>query len=225
MLIENAKPLLIVWLPVNTPKIISGAVSLLKDLGLKDASLERGSSFINDTVDFVVSRTQENDKVLTHIPIPFYFYERTSNAKDASDDATGFLLDSVSENIDISYPETPTADTPGSTKATVLTVRNTINCNFRVKMNSTIVSVLRFLLKKVLTDKDLARNVRFAFFWNEYVLSYCKMVNYDEEPITGTDLTLLKMKLETFQYDSDEGVQQVAEIKPLSGLVSYFRPL
>ena len=51
------------------------------------------------------------------------------------------------------------------------------------------------------------------------------MVNYDEEPITGTDLTLLKMKLETFQYDSDEGVQQVAEIKPSSGLVSYFRPL
>lgn len=212
MLVGNARPLLIVWLPVNAPKLITDISSLLKG---------RGTSFIGDAVDFVVFRTQENDRTLTQIPIPFYFYERTSNSKDASDDAMGFLLDSVSENIDISYPETPTAETNGSTKSAVLTVRNTINCNFRVKMNSTIVSVLRFLLKKVLTDKEMARDVRFSFFWNEYVLSYCKMVNYDEEPITGTDLTLLKMKLETFQYDSDDPASSVAKVTPGTGLISY----
>jgi len=196
MLLENVKPLLIVWLPVT-------AVNLSEGLDLSGVKI--GDSNLQDAVDFVIKRTKENDVLVGQIPIPFYFYERLSSEKDASDEAMGFLLDSVTENIDISYPESPTSDTTNEQKASVVTVRNTINVSFRVKLNSTIVSVLRFLLKRVLTNKETVKNIRFSFFWNEYVLSYCKMINYDEEPITGTDLTLLKMKLETFSHPGTVG--------------------
>lgn len=183
MLVDNAKPLLIVWLPVTTK-------ALLDETPLAP----------------LVIRTlpKENESLIGQIPVPFYFYERLSNAKDASEDMMGFLLDSVTENIDISYPESPTANTNGNTKATVVTVRNTIQANFRVKMNTTIVSVLRFLLKRVMTNKNIATKIRFGFFWKEYVITYAKLVNYDEEPITGSDMTLLKLKLETFNYPGEE---------------------
>lgn len=204
MLVENAKPLLIVWLPMTAFGLSSETISKINGKLYRSESMKIGDSWLDDTLDFVLSRTVENERVLGHIPIPFYFYERLSNEKDAGADTTGFLLDSVSEHINISYPESPTADTPGSTKASVLTVRNTIDVNFRVKLDSTIVSVLRFLLKRVLTNKNTAKNIRFSFFWNEYVLSYCKMVDYDEEPITGSDLTLLKLKLDTFNYLTTE---------------------
>ena len=201
MILENVKPLLIVWLPVTSPD----------DISRLDFSTDLGNSFMNDAVDFVTRRTKENRYLITSIPIPFYFYERLSNDKDSSDDVTGFMLDSVEENIDLSYPETPTANTLGNTKAAILTIRNTIDVSFRVKMNSTIVSVLRLLMKRVLTDYDTAKYIKFSFYWNEYALSDCKIIDYNEAAVTGTDLTVLKIKLESFQPGEENSTDQASQ--------------
>lgn len=195
MLLENVKPLMIVWLPIT--------VSTEKPA----TELPIGSSWLDYAVDFVTLKTVENSTYIGSIPIPFYFYERLSNAKDASDDATGFLLDSVEENIDLSYPETPTANTMGNTKATILTIRNTLEISFRVKMNSSIVSVLRALLKRVLTNYETAKNIKFSFFWNEYLLLDAKLIDYNEAAVTGTDLIALKIKLENFQPGEETKTQ------------------
>lgn len=195
MLIGNAKPLMIIWLPVKGIGNLFGAN--WTSLG----SLNLGSSWLNDAVDFVTRRSTENDYAITHVPIPFYFYERLSEGKDDSPNMEGFLLDSVTENIDIEYPDTPSTSTKEfhNEDNNIIKMRNTIEASFRVKMDSTIVSVMRMLMKRVLTNMDFATDVRFSFFWNEYIMSRGKCLDYNEAPISGTNLTLLKFKWETYQ--------------------------
>ena len=189
------KPLMIIWAPVSYLSF-----GELTNLGSFDLSIA-GSSFLNDAVDFVARRTKSNNYLITRIPIPFYFYERLWSDKKDNDNAAGFLLDSVSESIDLEYPETPSTDVK-NTDNSVVRVRNTVEIAFRVKMNSTLVSVFRFLLKRMMTDIETAINLRFSFYWNEYVLSTAKCLDYNEAPIPGTNLTLIKMKLETFKERS-----------------------
>lgn len=216
MITGDARPVLIVHFPIE---LYIGIPDIIPNIGVSWKG-----SIPSDVVNFITRRTRENENLVGSVPIPFYFYERTSSAKDASDEAMGFMLDTIEENIDISYPETPTANTPGSTKATVLTIRNTIDIAFRVKMNSTIVSVLRALLKRALTDYDTAKNIRFSFFWNEYVLSNCKMVDYNEAAVTGTDLTVLKLKLETFQPGNETATDTAGTTLDLPE-VSFTKPV
>ena len=217
MILENVKPLLIVWLPITDPL----STFLTKQPSLNLSSL--GPSWLNEAVGYIQRKTTADKGVIGYIPIPFYFYERLLGIESNSDEAAGFLLDDVSENIAVSYPETPTASTPGSTKATVLTIRNTIELSFRVKLGSTIVSILRFLLKRVMTDYETAKNIRFSFYWREYALSACKLCDYNETPATGTDLTILRMKLETFKPGEPGAGAQTASTggEPLPTNIGY----
>ena len=224
MLLENVRPLLIVWLPITTrqPNASTSNISEATET-LEKAPSE--SSWLDTGVNFVLNRIKEPDKLVGAIPVPFYFYERLSNSKINSDETAGFLLDSVSESISLSYPETPTTGIVGEEKAKVVTVRNTIDVAFRVKLGSTIVSTLKFLLKSALTDYKTARNIRFGFFWRDWVLSVCKIVDYNEAPITGTDLTMLKIKFETFQPNAGSETSQAATVSSINpSAVTYSRP-
>lgn len=215
MLIGNAKPLMIIWLPVKGIGNLFGAD--WTSLG----SLNLGSSWLNEAVDFVTRRNKENNYTWSHVPIPFYFYERLSEGKDDSPNMEGFLLDSVTENIDIEYPDTPSTSTKEfhNEDNNIIKMRNTIEASFRVKMDSTIVSVMRMLMKRVLTNMDFATDVRFSFFWNEYIMSRGKCLDYNEAPISGTNLTLLKFKWETYQ-EAATAVKEVAKTSdvPAGGL-------
>lgn len=212
MLIENAKPLMIIWLPV---KALTGLVgSDATNLG----KLDLGASWLNDAVDFVTRRNKENSYLITHVPIPFYFYERLADNKDQSPNSDGFMLDSVTENIGIEYPDTPSTSTKEfhNQDNNIIRMRNTIEASFRVKMNSTLVSVMRMLMKRVLTNIDFATDVRFSFFWNEYIMSRGKCLDYNEAPVSGTNLTLLKFKWEHYE-EAAGATPQTPKTSPTPG--------
>lgn len=198
---------MIIWLPVLVPGLTDIGEWLVSKVGL---------GFINGNSPIPLVRTRLVKDAAGYVPIPFYFYERLSNAKDATDESVGFLLDNVTENIDLTYPESSTTGIQGSEKPPVVTIRNTIEVSFRVKTGSTLISVFRMLLKRGLTSYDMAKYIRFSFYWREYVITTAKLVDYNEEPLTGTDMVLLRLKLETFQ--ESEAATQV-EASKIEGVV------
>ncbi len=214
MLLDEVKPLLIIWLPLKTEWL-----SFLTDKNLLSPS-EQGSTWRAAT-DFVVRRSvqnQDSSLIVARIPIPFYFYERLSSNKDDGDLATGFLFDSVSESIDMDYPDVPTVieGINGEQQPKQMArVKNTIECSFKVKMGSTIVSVLRYLLKRVLTDVSVAKDLRVSFYWREYAISHARVTDYNEAPVGNTNLTMIKLKMATYRTDAvtetEGGANQINE--------------
>lgn len=199
MLLDEVKPLLIIWIPVKT-----NFLSFLQDTNLLSAG-EQGSTWKGAT-DFVLRRTVQgqdsNALIVSRIPIPFYFYERLTSNKDDSDLSTGFLFDSISESIDMDYPDVPTVVEELNQEAQpkqMVRVKNTVEASFKVKNGSTIVSVLRFLLKRMLTDADMAKDLRVSFYWKEYAISHARIMDYNEAPVGNTNLTLLKLKMATYR--------------------------
>lgn len=221
MILENVKPLMIVWLPVEA--------SLGFDFGLTTTRI--GEGMWDKTVDFVLRRTSGDRKLkVAEIPIPFYFYENIGSDKKNDENTTGFLLDSCSENIDVSYPDSPT--TQSDTTATAVAnlkvdetfiVKNTLDVSFRVKLGSTPVSIFRALMKRVLTNPEIIKNLRFSWFWREYVMGYAKCVDYNEEPISGTDLVMIRIKFQSYNQTTQETSAGSADAgaKPIDGLVEY----
>ena len=61
------------------------------------------------------------------------------------------------------------------------------------------MSVLRFLLKRVLTDVETAKDLRVSFYWREYAISHARILDYNEAPVGNTDLVLLKLKMATYR--------------------------
>lgn len=193
MILDNVKPLMIVWLPVG------GKMAEIGDWFGKQFTFDTGekSSFVDDAVNFVFNRTTNYKQAVTSIPIPFYFYERLANV--AGDDVTGFLLDSVTENIDITYPDTPTTQSDsvaGALADKTFALKNTIEISFRVKNGSTLVSVFRSLMKRVLTEPDTVRDILFDFYWHEYIMKNARVADYNESPVGTTDMTMIKIKLQ-----------------------------
>lgn len=213
MLLGDAKPIMILWMPIFNPlaSLFNSVDKLTQMFGYSVA----GVSWMGDSVNWVDKRIRENTKSITKIPIPFYFYERLGNDKENSDFATGFLLDSVTEAIALTFPDA--ASSAAKIKdptATTLNIRNTIDVTFRVKMGSTIVSVLRLLFKRALTDYQIANELLVDFIWNEYVITNARIIDYNEDPQTGTDLTMIKIRLETVQEEQGTIASVVSEAFP-----------
>lgn len=212
MLLDEAKPLLILWLPIKVSWL-----SWLSDENLLSPA-EQGSTW-RDALDFVIRRSvqnQDSSLIAARIPIPFYFYERLTTNKDDSDLATGFLFDSVTESIDMDYPDVPTVIEDINSELQpkqMARVKNTIEASFKVKTGSTLVSVLRFLLKRVLTDVSVAKDLRVSFYWREYVISHARILDYNEAPVSNTDLVLIKLKMAT--YRSEESNTTTGQATPI----------
>ena len=209
MLLDEVKPLLILWLPIKATWL-----SALQDTNFLSPA-EQGSTW-RSAIDFVVRRSvqnQDSNLIVARIPIPFYFYERLTTNKDDTDLSTGFLFDNISESIDMEYPDVPTVIEGIQDEMQpkqMARVKNTIEASFKVKTGSTIVSVLRFLLKRVLTDVSTAKDLRVSFYWREYAISHARILDYNEAPVGNTDLVLLKLKMATYRTEETNTTQNNA---------------
>lgn len=219
---------MIIWLPVG---VDYGTTELAEIAGNLISKV--GYSFKNDAVDYVLRRTVNEKITFTRIPIPFYFYENLVEDKSNNANQTGFILDSCTENIDLSYADTPTTQSSSVGEAVgsalnannTFTVKNTLEVSFRVKNGSTIVSVLRALMKRVLTDPSTARDIRFSWYWREYIMTNSKCIDYNEAPITGTDLTLIKIKLQKTGSEEEKSTGDVGSEEGFTGRVTYDVPI
>lgn len=227
MILQNVKPLMIIWLPVGAAY---GTTELVEIAGNLNNAI--GDSFKNDAVDYVLRRTVNEKVTFARIPIPFYFYENLFESKSNAANQTGFILDSCVENIDLSYADTPTTQSSSVGEAVgsalnannTFTVKNTLEVSFRVKNGSTIVSVLRALMKRVLTDPLTARDIRFSWYWREYIMSESKCIDYNEAPVTGTDLTLIKIKLQKTGSEEEKSGGDTLKEEHFEGKVKYEIP-
>lgn len=195
MILENVKPLLIINYP--TKNLLFGTETIG---GIVEWVKERTSGWATDWVIRRTSNTQGQE--IIRVPIPFYFYERLADVKSNEDLFTGFLLDSCVENIDLAYPDTPTTQIVTDDKSNQPTlalndafmIKNTIEVGFRVKNNSTLVSIFRAMMKRLVTDTEVAKNTRFSWYWRTFILTDAKLLDYNEAPVGNSDLTLIKMK-------------------------------
>lgn len=209
MLLDEVKPLLILWLPIKT-----NWLSALHDTSFLSPA-EQGGTWRN-IVDFVVRRSvqnQDSNLIVARIPIPFYFYERLTANKDDTDLSTGFLLDNISESIDMEYPDVPTVIEgiqDDMQPKQMARVKNTIEASIKVKTGSTLVSVLRCLLKRVLTDVTTAKDLRVSFYWREYAISHARILDYNEAPVGNTNLVLIKLKMATYRSEETNMTQNDA---------------
>lgn len=215
MILENVKPLLIINYPTKNllfgSETIGGIVNFVK---------ESTSGWVTDWVVRRTSNTQGSGTI--RVPIPFYFYERLADVKSNEDLFTGFLLDSCVENIDLAYPDTPTTQIvtdSGTNQPTLalndaLMIKNTIEVGFRVKNNSTLVSIFRAMMKRLVTDTEVAKNTRFSWYWRTFILTDAKLLDYNEAPVGNTDLTLIKMKF--LHAVEDEKKSTSGSVKPFT---------
>jgi len=207
MILEDVKPLMILYMPIVLPAIGSVNVMDFK---------QQGSSWMGATVDMLVRNTTNDNPVGGYVPIPFYFFERLGNSKDGGDDETGFLLDGVEEDISIERPDAASTTENGvragqaQKPIKTITVINTMDIMFRVKMGSTLITLLRALWKRSITDLDVAKNTRFDFFWQSYIMSGASLTDYNESNITGTDLVQIKIKLKK-EYSSTSSLTDATE--------------
>lgn len=211
MILDNVKPLMLIKFPVQSlafgTETVEGIVNTVVDYTQWKA------------FDWVIRRTENTQGLgVVRIPIPFYFYERMADVKSNEDIFTGFMLDSCTENIDLAYPDSPTTQISQGNDGISLNlndsfmIKNTLEISFRVKNNSTLVTVFRSLMKRMVTNLEIAKEIRFSWYWKSFILTDAKLLDYNEAPIGNTDLTMIKIKLlHAYSEDTAKGTDGVTK--------------